>query len=201
MRRVSVILGSVFGLQAPVILPHRGAAPARLHVAVWDVSGATKGTLMLLLRSVHVHVVEAMGVVGVMVLIGAEARVEVGVVIIVAWPLLLVAVSCQRARHRNWTVCGIVPVDQSVFTDLAWMRGTLLFEVFSFRNFGKRQGVACGPRIRLKGSTWGLGAFVLFFSIRNLGFVSQFISQRPVRLVCPLWMVELALDTIGALFV
>lgn len=206
VRGVSVTLGLVFGLQAPVILPHRGAAPARLHDAVGDMSGSTEGTLMmllllLLLRPVHVGVVEVMGVVRVMALIGAKARIEVGVVIFVTWPLLLVAVSCRRAQHRNRTVPGIIPVHHSVFTDLTWMRGNLLFEMFSFRIFSVRPGVVCGSRVRLKGSRRRPGALVLLFPGRNLGFLSQFISQRPVRLVCPLRMVELTLDTIGALFV
>lgn len=156
MRRVSVVLGLVFGLQAPVILPHRGAAPARLHAAIWDVSGSTECTLMLLLllllRSEHVGVVEVMGVVGVMVLIRAKARIQVGVVIFMAWPLLLVAVSSHRARLRNRTVPGIIPVHKSVFTDLTRMRGALLFEMFSFGVFGVRPGVVSGPRIRLIGS-------------------------------------------------
>lgn len=91
VRGVSSIFGLIFRVQASVILLGRpgqqlGAAPAGLAAVVFlyvrgGMSGSREGTWLL--GEEHVGVVEVMRIVRVMVLIGAEARIQVGVVIAV----------------------------------------------------------------------------------------------------------------------
>lgn len=101
----------------------------------------------------------------------------------------------------NWTVPRLFPVQQCIFTNLTGMWRTLLVPyVLCVRVLMVGAGIVNRPRVRLRTSGWQSG-ISLFFSSRNLGFLSQFISQGKVGLVCPLWMVELAFDAISALFV
>lgn len=171
------------------------------------ICGSRRGTLIL--RPELLWVAEGMRNIRVLTLKRAKAWIQVllrHVGIVMIWhqvqprPLFLTLGSCYRTRHVIWIVSRILPVQQLIFTNLrrGWRRLLISFELFVGVSRMK-MGILSKCGIRLKLSGWQSGISLFFYS-RNLGFLSQFISQRQIGLVYPLRMVELTLYAIRALF-
>jgi len=176
----------------------------------WSMLGFSEGALML--RPEPVGVAVGMRNVRVVAVKRAEARIQVlvryvGIVMILQWvesrPVFLTIASCYSRWHVVGVVFRVLPVQEVIsicmFINLTrkW-RTPLVCRELGVSRMGREIMSRYVIRLRLFG-WWS--CISLFFCRRNLGFLSQFISQGEIGLVCPLRVKELTFDAISALFI